>query len=319
MRLIFNSLSLKGLNNIDSVVISIDNLFKIKSRLKNDISIELLFHSNITLTNLDNGSNFINFLETNETGENSEYINFLRNKIFNVPYIDEIEENFSYEISFNNSIVPEFRLPYAFEDCYLKSFFSHTKWEEFDLDCKRTFLDEISAEIISVDTRIKNIGNIAAVQENSWIKELLSDDQEIDLASFLESMDKYKFLLFSNDLKQSINSYGEDKTLIKALDKNFKIMENYCQNHWKFGKLRIIALKELGLNSIKPESEPTLLKYGNQRLFNDHNGIRQTEPFSIHFNLPDFRRCYIKEINENNEKKILVGYVGEHLSTVENP
>ncbi|EHU2502374.1 hypothetical protein VXQ12_08855 [Acinetobacter baumannii] len=319
MRLIFNSLSLRNLNNVEPVINSIDNLFKIKKQLKSDVDFDVLFHSNISSISLENGRNFIDFLQLFETPSNSEYIAYLRDKIFNVPYIDQIEDNIEYDVSYESEIVSEFKIVYKFKDCILKSFFTHEKWENFLIQCKQQSLDENTSEINISDVNIKNIGKLEKIDEDCWIYEYLQNEDENNLDSLLANLSSYNNLLFSKDVITSIRSYGENTSLINALVRNFEIMQLYCEKFWHFGNLRISHLKDLGLTTIKPESDVTLSKFGSQRLFIDHNGVRSTEPYSFHFNLPDFKRCYIKGIEEDGKRKILVAYIGEHLSTVDSP
>ena len=71
-------------------------------------------------------------------------------------------------------------------------------------------------------------------------------------------------------------------------------------------------IKDLGLN-VRPESERTLRKYGNQRRFK--NEYNKNEIFSYHFDMPRDSRAYLKEVIE--EKKIFIANIVSHLDTVQ--
>lgn len=313
MKLVFNSLSLKGLNTIDQIIVSLDNLFKIKKRLKETGFVDFLFHSNIQSFTLADGSIFIGFLEENKNNENKDYIDYLIHHVVNVPFIDELQDNLNLEVAVNGETLEEFKVVHSDPEYALKSFFTENLWENFLINCEVEQLDH-DANILKSGSTLLNIGNINDINETTWIYKYLQNES---LETFKNEVSDLNHIIISEDAMNAIRGYGANISLLGALLNNLKILNGYCENSWKFGEIRLSHIKQLGVTTIKPESDQTLSKFGAERKFIDSNGKRSKDPFSIHFNLPDDKRCYIKGfIDENNNKKILIAYVGKHLRTV---
>lgn len=313
MKLVFNSLSLKGLNTIDQIIISLDNLFKIKKRLKETGFVDFLFHSNIQSFTLSNGSIFISFLEENKNNENKDYIDYLIHHVVNVPFIDELQDDINLEVAVNGENLDEFKIVHEDPNYALKSFFTEALWEKFLVNCEVEKLDQ-NANILKNGSSLLNIGNINDIDETTWIYKYLQNES---LETFTNEVSDLNHIFISQDAMNAIKGYGANISLLGALLNNLKILNTYCEKFWKFGDMRLPHIKQLGVTTIKPESNETLRKFGAERKFIDSSGKRSTEPFSIHFNLPDDRRCYINGfIDEANNKKIFIAYVGKHLRTV---
>ncbi|WP_312087615.1 hypothetical protein [Acinetobacter variabilis] len=313
MKLVFNSLSLKGLDSIDQIIISLDNLFKIKKRLKETGFVDFLFHSSIQSFPLSNGSIFISFLEENKNNENKDYIDYLIHHVVNVPFIDELQGDINLEVAVNGENFEGFKIVHEDSGYALKSFFTETLWEKFLVNCEVEKLDQ-DANIIKNGSSLLNIGKINEIDETTWIYKYLQNES---LETFINEVSDLKYIVISQDAMNAIQGYGGNISLLGSLLNNLKVLNSYCESFWKFGEMRLSHIKQLGVTTIKPESSETLKKFGSERKFVDISGKRSPEPFSIHFNLPDDKRCYINSyIDEDNNKKIFIAYVGKHLRTV---
>lgn len=313
MKLVFNSLSLKSLDSIEQVVNSLNNLFKVKKRLKEEGFIDFLFHSNIQSFPLSNNKIFIKFLEENKNDDNRDYIEYLIYHVVNVPFIDEIKKDINLEVSVRGEKFEEFRVVYEHENYILKSLFTENEWESFLVNCEVQELDE-NANIILKNTTLFNVGNIGNIDENTWIYQYL---QKESLETFLIEVSYLEHIIISDDALSAITGYGTNIALLGALLNDLKILNKYCKEYWKFGEIRLPHIKQLGVTTIKPESEQTLNKFGDERKFIDYDGKRSKDPYSVHFNLPEEKRCYLKGfVDENDSKKIYIAYVGKHLRTV---
>ncbi|MDA0695984.1 MAG: hypothetical protein O2793_06130 [Proteobacteria bacterium] len=313
MKLVFNTLSLRNLDNVDQIVQSLENLFKIRRKLKNNDEMVFLFHSNIQSYTLSCQKSFMEFLSENKNDENSEYLEYLVYHIVNVPFIDEIINNLNLEVFVENDNFQGFKIVYEDHDFALKSFFTEELWEDFTINCEVEKLNN-NAEIERIDSQINNIGNLKNINEQTWIYPFLLN---LSLELFTTEISFLKNIVLSESVIQSIKSYGNNLSLLGSLLDSLQILDGYCSNFWKFGEIRLSLIKELGVTTIKPESNETLKKFGSERKFTDVDGKKSKYPFTVHFNLPDDKRCYIKGfVDESGIRKIFVAYVGKHLRTV---
>ena len=86
---------------------------------------------------------------------------------------------------------------------------------------------------------------------------------------------------------------------------------NDSVKNWDHGDFNYKAINRDYPLRISPESTQTMSKYGNERLFSFPNGGR--EHFELHIKTGDLRFHFLPD---NIEKKVYVGYIGPHLSTI---
>jgi hypothetical protein len=86
-------------------------------------------------------------------------------------------------------------------------------------------------------------------------------------------------------------------------------LDNYAANEWlngEFSYKKVISSTSL---DISLESDRTMKRYGNERLFKMPDGT--TKRFELHIKTGDLRIYFYPE-----NYKIYIGYIGKHLSTI---
>jgi hypothetical protein len=99
---------------------------------------------------------------------------------------------------------------------------------------------------------------------------------------------------------------GGDGPLLRAVMRGLRDLNKYCEG-WTSGGFNIKAI-----SSASGESGATLDKYGDQRKFTCPDGKYRT--FSWHKKLSDGFRIYFFDFPA--ERRLLIGYVGKHLDSV---
>ena len=80
-------------------------------------------------------------------------------------------------------------------------------------------------------------------------------------------------------------------------------------NSWSEGHFQYQDLNASTAITISPESRTTMRQHKAERIFTLPNG--GTAIFELHIKLGDIR---IHILEDNTSKKILVGYIGKHLT-----
>ena len=112
---------------------------------------------------------------------------------------------------------------------------------------------------------------------------------------------------FCGESEQQLLSFGDGKFFRQCIEQLY-ILQNQIKD-WKTGVFNYQdVIKNTALN-ISPESSSTMGKYKHERLFSTPKG--GSSYFDLHIKLGNLR-IYILEDNDN--KKIFVGYIGPHLT-----
>jgi hypothetical protein len=119
--------------------------------------------------------------------------------------------------------------------------------------------------------------------------------------------DCFPNIIFCDKSVEQMLSFGNGKYFKQCLDQ-FIILEEYLKL-WKKGEFNYQDLNENTQITLSPESKSTMGKYANERRFAlpDSN----TDIFELHIKLGDIR---IHILEDNKLKKIMIGYIGSHLS-----
>jgi len=127
-----------------------------------------------------------------------------------------------------------------------------------------------------------------------------------------KSLWERKELLFSRlilcpGVEDNLEKIGS-KYLSKIVSR-LVILDNYAANEWLNGEFSYKKAISSTFLDISPESDRTMEKYGNERLFKMPDGA--TKCFELHIKTGDLRIYFYPE-----NGKIYIGYIGKHLSTV---
>ncbi|CAK1803518.1 conserved hypothetical protein [Vibrio crassostreae] len=298
----FNEVSLSSLSHhsdIERFYIQIEEVVRL---LELEKLPNIIFKSDFVSLNINEIGNIHEIINKSNLKEDQEIA--LLSIIQNTPYIDE-EAIEPYQITYND--VDAHGLSYAYRKDLASISIPCSNWCNFSVSANKISIsddDEIEEESIV----IKHLGDLSAVQ-GSWLEPFIPETSYSNQEEFLEYIaTQYPRVVISEDCKNSIK--GLTATKIRKLDRSIDILNKYCISHWKVGKLRYSAIAELGLH-LRPESESTLQQFGEQRVFLNEDG--DTEQFSLHFDISEGERAYIKGITE--DKNIFISKICNHLST----
>lgn len=118
-------------------------------------------------------------------------------------------------------------------------------------------------------------------------------------------------LILCGEVKEQILRIGKSSQLNQIVNR-LKEFNRACEE-WKSGKFNYREINKTFALTISPESPQTIAKYGNERIFSLPNG--GTEHFELHIKTGDFRFHFF--VDDNN-RRVYIGYIGPHLSTVNN-
>ena len=229
--------------------------------------------------------------------------------IQNTPFIDG-EKCLPYEISFDD--VDAYGFLYSHFHNKFAISIPHDKWSEFNICVQQNTLCTETGKIISSDTEVDHVGDLSQFK-GTWFEELIPIVTYSNSAEFIE----YFYATYSKvTLSATSISYLQNLSFgkLRRLQRSLDILEKYCSDNWKFGNMNHSIINDLGLNA-RPESTSTMQQYGDQRVFK--NEKEENETFSIHFDISEGERAYIKGVSD--EKSIFVAYIGVHLSTKKFP
>ena len=118
-------------------------------------------------------------------------------------------------------------------------------------------------------------------------------------------------LILCGEVKNQLQMIGGSSHFNQIIDRLREFNDAVAE--WKTGDFSYKQINQNYSLRISPETSQTMDKYGNERIFSLPKGGTQT--FELHIKTGDLRFHFYPE---NNTKKIYVGYIGPHLSTVSN-
>ncbi len=96
-------------------------------------------------------------------------------------------------------------------------------------------------------------------------------------------------------------------TLLRRVVEKLVVLDDACRK-WR----RKASTDYPELLSCRPESEPTMDRYGHFRIFTDHEGCDRT--YELHVSVGQQYRIHLRVVH--HPRVIEIGYVGRHLPTV---
>jgi hypothetical protein len=230
------------------------------------------------------------------------------------PYIDDIAESSEEEFLFRQ--MPVKSLGYAFiKEALAVSLRAEPCWDRNHLELEHHRLDEaggITVELVDVI----HASRIVHVQDHSyWIRSSIQAGAQLSIsdgnALWKRREELFPHLLFCSVVETQLQQILSGSLMLKPVIKKLLELERFCKD-WLDGPFdyRDIAC------TISSESSRTLQEYGQERTFLCHDG--NTRTFSWHVKLtPNAWRIYFYP--SEDERQLIIGYIGRHLSTVKYP
>ena len=307
MQLPFNELSLSELRRSDEIVSFYTQLEDLVKILDLKTLPNIIFKSNFTSIDVNGLGTIYEIVKA--SGLNDEQESALFSIIQNTPYIDE-GECISYEIHYNNQETSGFLYSHFHNKIAIS--IPHNNWSNFEIVVNQQLLCNETGEILNNDVTVRHIGDLSLFN-NTWFESLIPVVSYNNVSEFIQFyQETYSKVILSTSSIDYLKNLNIGK--LRRLQRSLDILEVYCNEKWRFGTLKHSIINDIGL-VIRPESTSTMQQYGDQRVF--RNESNENEQFSIHFDISDSERAYIKGIS--SEKTIFIPYIGTHLSTKKFP
>ena len=212
------------------------------------------------------------------------------------------------ECYYENQRADGFRYAYWMEALAL-SFFSDHMWN-------RHIIDNLSLQHIDPETGELMEETVSVIhacvpehvsRHRDWIdqrvRESIRDGNDI----WYRRKELYPSLVFCDSVHQQLRRIFSSHPLLRQINERLFELEGFCQD-WEVGPFDPWNLR----GRPRTESQTTLQQYGNQRTFKCPDGEQRV--FSWHVSLnPGAWRLYLFPCE--NERKIIIGYIGPHLPT----
>ena len=252
----------------------------------------------------------------NDTHVDREMQSFFKTIVTKAPFLIDVNESDILESFGLSDYFYEERqatgLGVAFLlDALAVSLRSEPGWFESYLRLRVSQLDD-DGEITDVFESIPHASVIDHISIHlPWIHKRLRSDAQSEvhegLDIWLHKEGWFPHLYFCEQVKEQLQSIYRGHLILMPTFKRLYELEGYC-NSWLDGPFDPTKI----ISKATPESSITLETYGLERTFRCHDGIDRV--FSWHLRLtPGAWRLYFYPLPE--ERKLIIGYIGEHLST----
>lgn len=191
------------------------------------------------------------------------------------------------------------------------SFKSKSRWYANYLQLRISQIDD-NEEIEDTFEEIPHASSNDHIREHLvWISDRLSKVDQIVARDGLDiwqrKVDWFPNLYFCEKVREQLQDLPHGHLMLMPIVKRLLELEYFCAT-WHEGPF---DLKKIS-SKVTPESAATLEMYGSQRTFLCHDGKART--FSWHVRLtPGAWRLYFHPLP--NERKLIIGYIGSHLTT----
>ncbi|WP_375446929.1 hypothetical protein [uncultured Fibrella sp.] len=191
----------------------------------------------------------------------------------------------------------------------LLSLLTHSQWNTQQVQGWHWYLDETGQE----QTAQVNVRHFATTnhleQHISWIQQ----QQEEGLQRSGEVWDKrtefFTHLVLCGDVQKQLKKVGMSNHLAQIIDR-LRALDAFA-SRWKTGSFNVDQLNAETNLRVSGESNSTMSRFGAERRFKLPDGRR--EVFEKHVKTGDLRFHFY---TDDKERKVYVGYIGPHLSTV---
>lgn len=259
-----------------------------------------------------------NFFLYNEAIDVNNYDQFLLG-MSELIAIDKEKEDFFYrhESIYNINIIDQFysNLNESSEKAILMFIEQLVGYEKY-ISTEIIFQDLFPAEanaFLGIDFSSTVIDPKNQIIDNSTYK--LFNKNELWNVDFKDLWSKrvklFPNLILCGAVEKQFTNLGRASTFKQIVQKLF--IFNNAINDWTQGDLNINAIKQQYPLDISGESTRTMAKFGKERIFSLPQG--GTKIFELHIKTGVFRFHFFPD---NATRKVYVGYIGTHLSTVNN-
>ena len=183
---------------------------------------------------------------------------------------------------------------------------SEPRWTQTGLALRRLWLDdegrdrEDTVEVLNLADPIQIAEVSDALLKRS--QQALGSDP-LELAARKEEC--FPHLTFGRAMAGQIENLPP--TLLRRVVLKLTVLDDACRK-WR----RTATMHYPEIPNCRPESEPTMQRYGHLRVFPDHEGRDRT--YELHVSVGQRYRIHLRVVHR--PRGVEVGYVGRHLPTV---
>ena len=183
---------------------------------------------------------------------------------------------------------------------------SEPRWTQTRLALRHLWLDDDgrdrddTVEVLNLAEPI-HVAEISGALLQRSQQALVSDPP--DLAA--RKNDCFPHLRFGSAVDSQIGDLPP--TLLRRVVLKLMVLDDACRK-WR----QDATMPSPPLTDCRPESEPTMQRYGHRRVFPDHEGRNRT--YELHVSVGRRYRIHLRIVPQ--PRVIEVGYVGRHLPTV---
>jgi hypothetical protein len=192
-------------------------------------------------------------------------------------------------------------------DALAVSLISEARWDCSRLELEVRRFDE-NEDLIDEQLEIIHASRSNHVQEHSdWINNHIRSRIVNGLELWNRKEELFPSLIFCEAVSEQLHSLGAENPILQLVKNRLSELEDYCKG-WTDE-----AFEPKSLRNVSPESQVTLQnpKYSKERTFLCPDG--KDRVFSWHAKLSFGWRIYFFP---NEQRKMIIGYVGCHLRTV---
>lgn len=221
------------------------------------------------------------------------------NSLFNLSHIEQLYSNYSKQ---EESVIAVFLEQLKPSNNYLDTVAKIDA--NFPGEDNGFLGGDFSKTAIVLDRQIKNNEDYINFNSiNLW---------NVNFRNFWFKREKlFPNLTFCGDVENQILMIGASSYFNQIIDRLKEF--NYAVRNWTTGDFSYREINKSHSLRISPESDRTLARYRNERVFSLPEG--GTECFDLHIKTGDLRFHFYAN---NSTKKIYVGYIGAHLPTITN-
>ena len=192
------------------------------------------------------------------------------------------------------------------------SMLSESRWDTPQLTIECEELNPESGEIERDWVILRHVSRVQHVFEDhaAWIEERIIDGVSTGKDLLRVANARFPSMVFCDNARKQVEDLTESSVqLPRVRDRLFELGQ--LVEGWRHGGFNYHQI-----HNSSDESPSTISRYGDQRRFVCPDGRRRL--FSWHLKgLPFMWRIHIRALQE--EKCVLIGYVGKHLPTVKKP
>ncbi|MCU0546220.1 MAG: hypothetical protein MUE44_29315 [Oscillatoriaceae cyanobacterium Prado104] len=184
---------------------------------------------------------------------------------------------------------------------------SRIKLELIQIDGDENLIEE-SVEVIHASQKNH------VLEHANWIKNRLQSERITGMELWNNRDELFPSLQFCDAGNKQLRKLRSGEERLQLVLEILYQLEN-CAKNWETG---YFSLEGVSIE-VSGESEPTLNKYGKERTFLCPDGKERLFERHVKLRECNWRIYFFAEVSKEGKRKVIIGYIGSHLPTVQYP